>query len=110
MTSQKLEPQPDSKAKSAQVTGWVLIGVGVLGGVSIFILSSQAAGDGAYGGWGFVGEFIGGFIGFVFAGFFSIIGIVVLASTSKKELAPNVADDDASDQKAIIKKPGRYQG
>ena len=110
MTNEKRETDPENKTKSARIAGWTLIAIGVMGGVGIFVLSLQAAGDGAYGGWGFVGSFIGGFIGFVFGAFFSIIGLVVLGTTSKSELAPPAAENDVSDLKAIAKKPGRYQG
>ena len=88
----------------------MLIGVGVLGGFAIYGITSQAAWRGDFGEGGILVSFMAGVIGFVFAAFFSIIGIVVLATTSKKELAPTVADNGVSDLKAIIKKPGRYQG
>ena len=110
MTNEKRETQPENKTKSARITGWVLIGVGVLGGFAIYGITSQAAWRGDFGEGGILVSFMAGVIGFVFASFFCIIGLVVLATTSKKELAPTVADHDVSDLKAIIKKPGRYQG
>lgn len=110
MAKEEFETQPDSKENSARITGWVLIGVGVLGGFAIYGITSQAAWRGDFGEGGILVSFMAGVIGFVFGSFFSIIGLVVLGSTSKNELAPTVADNDVSDLRAIIKKPGRYQG
>jgi hypothetical protein len=110
MAEEEFETQPDSKGNSAQITGWVLVGVGILGGFVIYGLTSQAAWRGDFGEGGILVSIMAGVIGFAFAAFFSIIGIVVLATTSKKEHGSTVADGEVSDLKAIAKKPGRYQG
>jgi len=89
--------------RSGQTTGIVLIAVGVVGGFAIpMLMTGGNSGDA-----GLIGLIFGAPIGFGFALFFVIAGIIVLVSSNREPSSPSTTH--ASSDKSI-KKPGRYQG